>query len=407
VPLSQQAVEAPPIEVPVARPRPARVWRGASAADLLRRYPWIVGALGLLAVSTVVVLWAGARPGYDPYGWLVWGKLTIHWKLDTNGAPSWKPLPFLFTVPYAVVGHYAVWLWMVTSVAISLSGVIFAWRIAFRVTAAPPARRYAAYAAGAVAALALLGTRDYTHFILSAQSDTMIVALCLAAFDCQLCGRRRWAFWLWLLGALGRPEVWPFLGAYCVWAWRTTPQMRRMIAAGLLLLALFWFGIPALTAKSTFIAGSNALHSPRELRGNKVWGTIDRFLDLHELPVQLAALFMVALLLRRRERLTLLLDAGALLGVIVEKAFAPHGVPNRLGRVQLAINRHTRRLPDVLDTSREPCPPRHHAPVSLYPDYRDSQDTPHTHDSRDAHIHTNQPSTPCGTHADSVHTPDY
>ena len=52
-------------------------------------------------------------------------------KLDTNGAPSWKPLPFLFTVPYALFGHYQLWLWMVTSVAVSLSGAAFAWRIAF------------------------------------------------------------------------------------------------------------------------------------------------------------------------------------------------------------------------------------------------------------------------------------
>ena len=45
--------------------------------------------------------------------------------------------------------------------------------------------------------------------------------------------------------------------------------MRGMLVCGVLLQPLFWFGIPALTAKSAFIAGSNALHSPRELRGNK------------------------------------------------------------------------------------------------------------------------------------------
>ena len=89
----------------------------------------------------MVVLWADTRPGYDPYGWLVWGKLTVHAKLDTNGAPSWKPLPFLFTVPFALVGHYALWLWMITSVAVSLSGFVFAWRIAFRLTGADRQRR--------------------------------------------------------------------------------------------------------------------------------------------------------------------------------------------------------------------------------------------------------------------------
>ena len=53
------------------------------------------------------MLYARTRPGYDPYGWLVWGQLTIHLELDTNGAPSWKPLPYLFTVPYALFGHYS------------------------------------------------------------------------------------------------------------------------------------------------------------------------------------------------------------------------------------------------------------------------------------------------------------
>ena len=73
----------------------------------------------------------------------MWGHLTVHFKLDTNGAPSWKPLPYLFTVPYAVFGHYALWLWMITAVAVSLSGLVFAWRVAFWLVDAPPQRRLA------------------------------------------------------------------------------------------------------------------------------------------------------------------------------------------------------------------------------------------------------------------------
>ena len=324
--MTQETIEAPAIRVPDAPPGTDKAPRRSLLA-LARQYPWVLTAVGLLIVSTFLVLWAKTRPGYDPYGWLVWGKLTVHLNLDTNGAPSWKPLPFLFTVPFAVVGHYALWLWMITSVAISLSGVIFAWRIAFRLTNASPERRYAAYAAGAFAALALLGIRDYTHFIFSAQSDTMIVSTCLAAIDCQLSGRQRWAFAMWLLGSLGRPEVWPFLGLYSLWAWRAIPEMRRLIVGGLALLPVLWFGIPALTAKSAFIAGSNALHSPRELQHNKFFGTIDRFFDLHEAPIQLAALGALALGVFRRNRALMLLGAGAALWVLVEAAFALHGWP--------------------------------------------------------------------------------
>lgn len=324
--MSQEAAEAQPIS---DSPTPLRSGRGrgALARALGSRYRWPLAGLVLLLISAALVLWANTRPGYDPYGWLVWGKLTVHWHLDTNGAPSWKPLPFVFTVPFAVLGHYALWLWMILSVAVSLSGLVFAWRIAVRLTDAPPQRRWAGYAAGAFAALALLGIRDYTHFIFSAQSDTMIVSLCLAAIDCQLAGRRTWAFWLWILGSLGRPEVWPFLGLYSLWAWRRWPAMRRMIAAGLALIPLFWFGIPALTAKSAFIAGDNALHSPRELHSNKLLGTLDRFLDLQEAPIWLTGIFALAIAAVRRQRFIVLLAAGAVAWVVVEVAFVLHGYP--------------------------------------------------------------------------------
>jgi len=330
--VTEQTIEAPPIEAPatpqqsVASPRP-------SVSSLVHKYRWVLAAAALLLLSLVIVLWARVRPGYDPYGWLVWGKLTIHVKLDTNGAPSWKPLPFLFTVPFAVAGHYALWLWMVASVAISLSGPIFAWRIAFRLTSADPARRYAAYAAGLFAALLMfamtdpVGNFNYTHYILSAESDTMIVSICLAAIDCHLCGRHRWAFWLWWLGALGRPEVWPFWILAGLWLWRSIPAYRRWLIASAVLLLVLWFGIPGITSKSLLTAGNIAENSPRAVHGNKIVGTIHRFLELEPTPVWIAALVTVALAAYRRERAILLLVAGAAVWVLIEVAFALHGFP--------------------------------------------------------------------------------
>ena len=181
--------------------------------------PWWRSRPRCWCCPLLVVVWAKTRPGYDPYGWLVWGRQTILGHLDTNAAPSWKPLPYLFTLPYALFGHYQLWLWMVTSVAISLSGVIFAARIAYKLTDAPPERRWAAYVAGAFAGAALLGITDYMHYVLSAQSDPLIASLCLGAVDCHLCKRPRWAFGLLVLASLGRPEVWPFIAAYAIWAW--------------------------------------------------------------------------------------------------------------------------------------------------------------------------------------------
>ncbi len=280
----------------------------------------------------MLVLWARTRPGFDPYGWLVWGQQTLRLALDTNAAPSWKPLPYLFTVPYALFGHYQVYLWMTTAVAVSLAGSIFGGRIAYRlVLGSDGARdrrtRVAAWVAAVVAAVGVLLIPDYAHVILSAQSDSMIVALCLAAIDMQLTGRHRWAFALWWLASLGRPEVWPFLGLYTVWAWRAVPSMRRLLGAGIVLLLVLWFGIPGITSRSPFVAGTNAIGSGRAPHGNKVTETISRFVHLQPVALEILALLGIAWALWRRHRVLLLLAGGIVVWVVVEIAFALHGWP--------------------------------------------------------------------------------
>jgi hypothetical protein len=292
----------------------------------------LAGAAGLLVVSLLILLWARTRPGFDPYGWLVWGRQTVAGNLDTNAAPSWKPLPYLFTAPFGLFGHYQLWLWMVTSLAVSLAGAVFAARIAYRLTLGDDSdQRWAAWVAAAFAAAAYFGISSYWHYMLSAQSDPMIVTLCLAAIDCHLCGRHRWAFTLGALAALGRPEVWPFLGLYTIWAWVRVPSMRRLIVVELVLVVLLWFGIPALTSRTPFVAASNALGSGRRLRNDRVFGTIGRFLDLNTAVLLLTALLGVVIAFVRRERVTLALAAGACAWVIVEIAFSLHGWPG-LGR---------------------------------------------------------------------------
>jgi hypothetical protein len=294
-----------------------------------------VVALGVLVLSALLVQWAGTRPGFDPYGWLVWGHQTTTASLDTNAAPSWKPLPYLFTTVYALAGHYELGLWMVTSTAVSLAGVVFAGRIVDRVTDAPPERRWTGVAAAVVAGAMLLGFSNYFHYVLSSQSDPMIVALCLGALDCYVHGRPRAAFVLGVVAALGRPEVWPFLGLYSLWQWRRAPEQRGLLLGGWVLIVLLWFGIPAITSRSPFVAASNAMGSGRRLTSDKVFGTVGRFLSINQLPVQLGALIAIglaALGLRggRRERrdvLTLVLAGVIVLWVIIEIAFALHGWP--------------------------------------------------------------------------------
>jgi hypothetical protein len=204
---------------------------------------------------------------------------------------------------------------------------VFAGRIAYRLTGAGPERRWAALVAAVFAGVALLGLRDYSHYVLSAQSDPMIVSLCLGAIDCHLSERPRWAFVLGVLAALGRPEVWLFLGLYAIWAWRSVPSMRWLIVGGVGVLLALWFGIPALTSRSPFVAGTNAIGSGRALHNNKVFGTIDRFFDLHETTLEIVALLAVVVAAWRRDRVVLGLAVGVVAWVVLEIAFSLHGWP--------------------------------------------------------------------------------
>ena len=305
--------------------------RGPAQPFALRYAWWITGA-GVVAAAVILLLWARTRPGFDPFGWLVWGHQTLHWSLDLGGAPSWKPLPYLFTVPYGLAGQFALRLWMVTAAAIDLAGAVFAGRITYRLVGGGLDRagglgRYAPVAAAVFAGAAVLGLEGYTHYILSAQSDPMIVTFCLAGIDMYLRGRYRWAFAFVVLASLGRPEVWPFFVAFSVWAWFRVPSMRLMLSAGIALVAFMWFGIPWITNGRPNVAGQLALASPRALRHNKVTGTIDRFAELEYLPVWITAALTVGLAALRRNRIVLALAGGIVVWVIVEIAFALHGFP--------------------------------------------------------------------------------
>lgn len=291
------------------------------------RHVWWFVALSVIVLSAAVIRITGTRPGYDPYGWLDWGYHTLRLSLDLGGAPSWKPFTYLFNVPYALFGHYALWLWMLTAVSMSLAGAVFGGRIAYKLTGAGPDRRWAAFAAALFAGAAVLGIQDYFHYLLSAQSDPMLVTVCLAAIDCHLNGRHRWTWWLLVLASLGRPEVWPFAGLYAIWAWLKIPSMRWMLYAGVIGSAFLWFGIPTITNHRPNIAGELALKSPRKCTSNKIVCTVDRFTALDYLPVLLAALVSVALAALRRNRAVLALAGAVVLWVLVETGFALHGFP--------------------------------------------------------------------------------
>ncbi|MGP0048661.1 MAG: hypothetical protein ACLPZR_07385 [Solirubrobacteraceae bacterium] len=322
--MSDTTLEKPSVLQSTGRGR--RRSRPRSLGFLARHIWWLV-AFGVVAISLLIVVTADARPGYDPYGWLGWGYQTLHGSLNLGGAPSWKPFTYVFTVPYALFGHYELWLWMVTAVAISLSGGIFGGRIAYRVVAQDAQPRWPAFVAAVFAGVSVLAIQAYFHYLLSDQSDPMLVSVCLAAIDCYLGRRLAWAWWLGVLAGLGRPEVWPFIVAYGIWLIVKRPNLRWMIGLAAIITLFLWFGVPTITNGKPDIAGQLALKSPRELHSNRIVGTIDRFTALDYLGIELAALAAVALAFLKRNVTVLALAGMTVAWVVIEIAFVLHGFP--------------------------------------------------------------------------------
>jgi hypothetical protein len=312
--------------------RPAAERASVDGSPARRRWsarsnPWPLIGVALVVFSYFLLRWARTSPGFDPYGWLVWGYQTWRGTLNLGGAPSWKPVTYLFNVPYALFGHLAWWLWTVTAVSVALAGPLVGGRIVYRLVLRSTAQRWPAIIGAVFAALCLLGIVQYTHYWLSAQSDPMLVTFFLLAIDTALSGRHRWAFtFLWLC-SLGRPETWPFIGLYFLWAWRAVPRMRVFMIVELILIPFFWFGIPVITGANWDIAGNLAQNSPRMLHSNKILGTITRFRQLTYSPVEAVAGIGLIIAVWRRDWRVLAVAGCTALWMIVEIGFSLHGFP--------------------------------------------------------------------------------
>ncbi|MGO9955318.1 MAG: hypothetical protein ACLP50_04970 [Solirubrobacteraceae bacterium] len=298
--------------------------RGVTAAPR-----WLPVGLAVVGVAVVIVLVTGMRPGYDAFGWLVWGRQALHWNLNTDGAPSWKPLTILFTLPYALAGRTQMSLWTVTAVAGALLGPVFAGRVAYRLTGPATGRRRAAPGvAAALAAFGVLGIGGYAHQILIADSDPIVVALCLGAIDCHLRDRPRPAFALLVLASLGRPEAWPFALVYGAWLWRSASSSRVLVVLGVALIPALWFSVPAATSRSWFESGELALRTinpDNVIHGSKIIGVLDRFGSLYEVPMQIAVAGAIALAVAVRDRRMLALAGAAAIWLALEVALALRG----------------------------------------------------------------------------------
>jgi hypothetical protein len=206
----------------------------------------VVAACAGLALLSLL---APTTPTYDPWAWLIWGREVLHLNLDTHFGPSWKPLPVLLTTPFALFGGAAPALW----VAVARAGALAAIALAFRV-----GRRIGGTPAGLLAAVCLALTADFLRFAAVGDSEGLLVALLFAAIDLHLSGRRRAALWAAFAAALLRPESWPFVGLYALWAAWRDPSLRRLVAAMTVAGLVLWFGPELWGSGNALRAGERA-----------------------------------------------------------------------------------------------------------------------------------------------------
>jgi hypothetical protein len=243
---------------------PARDGREATAREAPpRQWPmlWVLAAC--LAISALTLL-LPSTPTYDPWAWLLWGRQIVELDLVTTGGPSWKPLPMLFIVPFQGLGEifgsdqlapYG-WLW------ISRAGGLLACVMAFRLARRLVGGGAAGWLGGVVAFASLFSSFKFVRDSALGNSEPLMAALVLWAFERHLDGRRDHALYLGAGAALMRPEVWPFLGVYGLWLWFTDPRLRArmvLIAGGILAL---WF-VPEKVGSDDWFRAANRANDPR------------------------------------------------------------------------------------------------------------------------------------------------
>ena len=228
-----------------------------------------VGALSLLIPST---------PSYDPWSWLVWSRQIIHGHLTiTSGGTSWKPLPMIFTIPFALFGNAAPDLWLVVARAGAFAAVVMVFRLAFRLTlrvgglfgeADAGLDRLTTMAPALLAgvigafALALSASGGFVSSNALGYSEGFAAALLLISIDRHIDGKHRQAFVVGFLVALDRPEIWLFWGPYGLWLFWKDRGARVLVAVLFVITPIVWF-VPVYLGCGSFSCSVSRATHPR------------------------------------------------------------------------------------------------------------------------------------------------
>jgi len=316
-------------ELGFARRSRARVEvSGPARSHAAQMIPIVLGCLAVAALTFVFP----STPTYDPWAWILWGREITQLDLITEGGPSWKPFPILFTVPFSAFGQdLAPYLWVWIARAGGLLGCVMAYRMANRLIGG---RAYGAIA-GVCAFLALFSSNKYVRDAALGNSEPILAALALWAFERHLDGRRDHALYLGVAAALLRPEVWPFLALYGLWLWWREPRLRARLVGFAALVPALWFLPEWWGAGDPFRAGARA-NAPNPgsaaFADSPAVELFQRFAQSTIAPVELGTIIAVAVAVvmwrRYREQgPTLALAAGglawfALVAAMTEAGFA-------------------------------------------------------------------------------------
>ena len=222
----------------------------------------MVKLLGVCLLAAGFSLLLPSAPTYDPWSWITWGREIAHGHLDTTGGPSWKPLPVLFTAPFALAGAVddglPPLLWLMVARAGALLALAMTYRLGHRLVGGGRG----GVLAGTVAAVALALTPQWLRYAAHGNEAPLAVALMLWAVLCHLDGARRSALALGFVACLARPEIFPFLAPYAAWAGWTDPRTRPVIVAGMVALPVLWLGPEWIGSGHPLGAGSQARSQP-------------------------------------------------------------------------------------------------------------------------------------------------
>ena len=163
----------------------------------------------------------------------------------------------MVTTPLSLTGDPAPALWLVVARTGGLLALAGAWVLAARIGGT---------AAGAAAAGAMALSPWWLFNTALGNSEGLLAAAALWAVLAHLAGRTRAALALGTAAALLRPEVWPFLGLYGLWLWRTDRAARPAVAVAAVLVPALWLG-------PDLLGIGGALSASRAARGEPSLGS--------------------------------------------------------------------------------------------------------------------------------------